>query len=58
MLFERLQNSGRLIHPVPVLPVNQPEVLLLNVSFMNKDGKPISKDSLKQGAYFVAKASV
>lgn len=58
VVFVRVINSGKPVQPAPVPPVNNPDLLLLNVTFINKDGAAILMDSLKQGTDFMAKVTV
>ncbi len=58
VVFVRVMNGGKPIQPSPVPPVNNPEILLLNVSFINNTGAAIKMDSLKQGTDFIAKVTL
>lgn len=59
MLYTRLIVQGQPVTGEQVQPVNNADVLNMEVSYMTLDGKPLSNiESLAQGTDFVAKVSI
>ena len=58
ILYVRVINQGQPLTNEPAPVVNNPAVLQVNVSYLNKTGQSIDPAQLKQGTDFVAKVTV
>ncbi len=58
VLFVRIINEGRPVSGENISVTNNPDILRVNVSFINAANNPVKIDSIKQGTDFVAKVVI
>jgi uncharacterized protein YfaS (alpha-2-macroglobulin family) len=58
VLFVRIINEGRPVSGENISVTNNPDILRVNVSFVNTNNNPLNIDSIQQGTDFVAKVVV